>query len=112
MQRSISTIHSEEGHTLAREAGQRRGHVGTRLRRHLHDLGRVLTGRRERDREARLRPAWPLLSRPVARKSRNPEKSEKATSSRSGGRGFRAAELPRSGAAKGDPAARANAARP
>ena len=42
LQRSIPAIHSKEGHASASEAGKRFGHVCTRARRHMHDLGRVL----------------------------------------------------------------------
>ena len=50
LQRAIPAIHSQEGHTLASEAGKRFGYVCTRPRRHLHDLGRILKDLLERGR--------------------------------------------------------------
>ena len=53
LQRAVSAIHRQQGHALASQAGQRRGYVGTRPRRHLHDLGRVPEGLPERGRGSR-----------------------------------------------------------
>ena len=97
LQRPISAIDSEDGHTLLSEARKRFGHFCTRSGRHMYDFRRILEDLPERGQGggAGLKPAPAVTGPgnygrdPVARKAVILGRAETATSGRGGGKGFR-----------------------